>query len=134
MRSTLARFVPLSLDDKERVRREIIASCELVADCWIYPVTNSAGYGVKRIGGRVQTTSRFMLAYETRESMTLDHDACHTPGCPYRACCNPSHLQWGSHAINAKQREADKREQRKRDVVVPPVPLGHITHAENALL
>jgi hypothetical protein len=124
----LDRFKPLSLEEKERIRREIVDSCTLVADCWLYPVTNSAGYGVKRIGGKTQTVSRFMQAYHTRESMSIAQDACHIGDCPYRNCCNPKHLEWGSHSANAKHREAEARDRRHMAAVLPPVPLGHITH------
>jgi hypothetical protein len=111
----LADYPLLTQIDKERIRTEIIANCEPVADCWIYlGALNSDGYGVKRIGDRVHSVSRFMLAYSTRESMNIRTDACHDPKqCPYKACCNPKHLFWGSHSKNCRQREQAKREERE---------------------
>ena len=129
----LEKFEPLSLADKERIRQEIVDKCILVADCWLYPVTNSAGYGIKRIGGKAQTVSRFMQAYHTRESMNVKQDACHIGDCPYRNCCNPKHLEWGSHSTNAKHREAEARERRHMNQVLPPVPLGHVTHEQHGV-
>lgn len=126
----LARFTLMSQAEKDKVREEIIAHCTLLADCWVYQTRNSAGYGVKRINGKVMSVSRFMLSYSTRESLSVPHDACHAESCPYRACCNPKHLLWGSHQENAEQREKAARERRKMDVVVPPVSLGHVTHEE----
>ena len=120
----------MSQTEKEKVRNEIITNCDLIADCWIYRTQNSAGYGVKRINGKVISVSRFMLAYSTHESLNVPFDACHDDGCPYRACCNPKHLFWGTHRENAEQREKATRERRKIDVLAPPVPLGHITHEE----
>jgi hypothetical protein len=130
--STLDRFARLTIEDKERIRQEIVDSCDLVADCWVYRGTNSAGYGVKRIAGKIITVSRFMLAYSTRESLNYADAACHVRECPYRACCNPKHLFWGSHTENAEQREGDAREVRHRAAIAPPVPLGHETHEQHA--
>jgi hypothetical protein len=129
----LDKFKPLSLEDKERIRQEIVKKCVLVADCWLYPSTNSAGYGVKRIGSKIHTTSRFMLAYHTRESLNMAQDACHVGDCPYRNCCNPKHLQWGSHSANAKHREAEARERRHMGAMLAPIPLGHVTHEERSV-
>jgi hypothetical protein len=126
--------IRLTSAEKDRIRQEIIDHCDLIADCWVYRTTNSAGYGVKRIAGKIQTTSRFMLAYSERESMNTDADACHVRECPYRACCNPRHLFWGTHGKNAEQREQEKRERRKFDAQVCPVPLGHETHGVDSSL
>jgi hypothetical protein len=108
-------YQTLSQTEKDRYRAEIVANCELVADCWIYlGALNSDGYGVKRIGNRVHSVSRFMLAYSTRESMNIRADACHDPKqCPYKACCNPKHLFWATHSQNCRQREQAKREERE---------------------
>src|SRR5690242_19745508 len=109
--STLDRFRRMTPAEKDRVWREIVDACTLMADCWIYPVTNSSGYGVKYIAGEMRTVSRFTLAYVTRESMNTKGDACHRDDiCPYRACCNPHHLFWGSHVENSLQREKRKRD------------------------
>jgi len=132
----LQRFQPLRLmsrDAKEKVRGEIVERCRLAGDCWLYPVTNSKGYGTKWINGRAESVSRFMLAYATCESMTIKFDACHVLDCPYRACCNPRHLFWGTHSENAAQREREARDWGKMDVFLPPIPLGHITHEQHVL-
>jgi hypothetical protein len=111
----LPHYQVLTAADKDRIREEIIATCELVADCWIYTgARDSGGYGVKRIGDRIHSVSRFMLAYDTRESLNVRLDACHDPQqCPYKACCNPKHLSWATHSHNCRQREQAKREEKE---------------------
>lgn len=109
--SLLGRFKPLTAEEKDRIRQAIITKCVLAGDCWLYRGTvNNSGYGMMYIGGKMRAVSRFMLCYSTRESLTIQADACHfTDRCPYRACCNPRHLYWGSHAENAVLREQDAR-------------------------
>lgn len=104
----------LTLAEKQRIRDEILAKCELAGDCWIYTgAKSSEGYGVKKIHGKTYNVSRFMLAYETRDSLTHHFDACHKDGiCPYKACCNPDHLYWATHAENCTARETRAREER----------------------
>lgn len=131
--SRLDRFRRLTSEDKDRIRHEIIDNCDLMADCWIYKDANSSGYGVKYIQGRMQIVSRFMLAYSTRESLTIDADACHIMDCPYRACCNPAHLFWGTHSQNADEREDQERKSRESNLreqphLYPQPMLGHETH------
>jgi hypothetical protein len=118
----------LSPDDKRRIYDEIISRCQLAGDCWVYPVKNSSGYGMKWIGGKMMTVSRFVLAYHTRESLSIKLDACHVFGCPYRACCNPKHLIWGTHAENAAMREEAERMDRYDPRWAVDPPLGHVTH------
>ena len=120
-------FLPLTAEEKDRIRAEIIANCDLVADCWVYRTRNSAGYGMKWIDGKMLTTSRFMLAYSTRESLNVRFDACHIPECPYKACCNPLHLFWGSHKENCEQRERMRRELLEGFRAVS-VPFGYEVH------
>jgi hypothetical protein len=106
----------LTTAEKEAVKAEILANCDLVADCWIYKgASNEYGYGMKKIGGKVHTVSRFMLAYDTRESLCKPgYDACHRDDiCPYKACCNPRHLYWATRSDNCKAREKRKREERE---------------------
>jgi hypothetical protein len=128
--SKLDRFRLMTAGEKDRVHQEIVERCELVADCWIYPVTNSSGYGIKRIGGRLMYTSRFVLAYSTRESLNIKMDACHIGDCPYRACCNPRHLAWGTHAENAAQREQKAREAQWDPRWAKNPVLGYETHVQ----
>jgi hypothetical protein len=106
----------LTANDKERIKAEILGNCELVADCWIYKgAVNQSGYGMKKINGRACTVSRFMLAYDTRESLSNpEYDACHRDDvCPYKACCNPQHLYWATKSQNCLAREKRAREERE---------------------
>jgi len=109
---TLDRFRPLTSEEKDTIRQQIIDNCVVAGDCWLYRGTiNNSGYGVKYIQGKARLVSRFMLCYSTRESLDVKADACHrTDQCPYRNCCNPRHLYWGSHSENAKLREQDARD------------------------
>ena len=112
MSDKLPKYPLLTKSDKDRIRQEIINNCEIVGDCWIYQgALDRDGYGVKHCGRRTHSTHRFMLAYSTRESLNIPFDACHdTALCPYKACCNPAHLFWATHADNCKQREDKTRE------------------------
>jgi len=104
----------LSKEEKDRLFHEIVANCDLVGDCWVFKGSKTpAGYGVKKFRGTTLVVSRFMLCYHTRESYNIKADACHVGDCPYKACCNPLHLCWGSHAANSIQREQEKRERQK---------------------
>ena len=109
--SKLDRFRRLTTEEKDRIRQEIIDHCDLVADCWVWNGAKDAkGYGIKYIQGKMRVVSRFMLCYNTRESMDTDNDACHDDTqCCYRACCNPHHLFWGTHRENVEQREQKRR-------------------------
>src|SRR5258708_26949249 len=137
--SLLDRFRPLTIEEKDSIRQEIIDNCDLVADCWVYKGTvTSSGYGMKYIQGKMRTVSRFMLAYTRRESLDMEADACHDVSqCPHRACCNPHHLDWGTHAENAVQREryeAESRQSRLLELPQWPQPApGHETHEEHAV-
>jgi hypothetical protein len=136
--NAINRFSLMSKDQKGRIHAEILASCDLIADCWVYRGTKNPKlcYGMKYIQGKMRTVSRFMLAYATRESLDLkDYDACHVRDCPYRACCNPNHLFWGSYNENCKQREEYDRETRQSRLLelphlYPQPVLGHQAHAE----
>jgi hypothetical protein len=125
---SLDRFRLMTAQDKDEAYKEIVSRCTLVADCWLYPVKNSAGYGQRYVGGKMRPVSRFMLAYVTRESLNLKMDACHIGDCPYRNCCNPRHLEWGTHSENAKQREQKEREGRWDPRWARDPVLGHETH------
>ena len=104
----------LTRADKDRIRQEILDNCIRIDDCLVYcGARNPQGYGLKRIGGKVHSVSRFMLAYETLESLNTSFDACHKKECLFKACCNPEHLFWGSHSKNCEQREQAKQEYRE---------------------
>jgi hypothetical protein len=137
---TLDRFRRLTGAEKDRIWQEIIDNCDLVADCWVYRGTANPAkcYGMKYIQGRMHTVSRFTLAYSTRESLNTNDDACHIPDCPYRACCNPQHLYWGSHPENCKQREEQERISRLSRLtelphLYPQPKLGQETHKEHGV-
>ena len=127
----LDRFRPLTPGEFYRIKQEIIDRCDHVGDCWVYRNVDPTSYGMKYIQGKMRTVSRFMLACSTVQSLDIKLDACHVRECPYKACCNPEHLFWGSHRENCKQREQEKREIKRRSAALPPVPLGHVTHEEN---
>lgn len=111
----------LSSAEQEQIRNEIIAKCNMVGDCWLYTgQINCSGYGIKKIRGRHRTVSRFMLAYAERcmsgleKTKEFPYDACHKDHiCPYRACCNPAHLYWGTRSPNSTDREAREKQQRE---------------------
>jgi hypothetical protein len=122
--NTLDRFRPLTPDEKDNIYRAVIDNCELMTDggCWVYRGTlNNSGYPMRYIQGKMRPVGRFMLCYHTRESFNIKADACHIrrlipcdnpdaddsygPDCP-RACVNPSHLEWGTHGDNCKEKEA----------------------------
>jgi len=112
MTDKLPKYPLLTEGDKNRIRQEIIDNCKIVGDCWIYQgALNEGGYGVKRMNSKLHAASRFMLAFHTRESLNVPFDACHdTALCPYKACCNPAHLCWATHAQNCQERERVTRE------------------------
>lgn len=101
--------------EMDRIRTAILAQCEVVGDCWVYRGSlNAGGYGIKRVGGRLHAVSRILLAFQTGQSLNCRFDACHdTTMCPYKACCNPDHLVWASHADNCRQREQATREMKR---------------------
>lgn len=124
--SRLDRFRPLTPEEKDAIRQEIIDDCELMTDggCWVYRGTlNGASYAMKYIQGVMRPVGRFMLAYKTRESLDFPADACHgnevcictnpdadcccgnVSDCP-RSCVNPDHLFWGEHGNNCKEKES----------------------------
>src|ERR1039458_2063869 len=105
----------LTTEYKERIKAEILENCTLVADCWVYKGASSLeGYGMKKIGKRSYTVSRFMLAYDTRESLANPYEACHKDDiCPYKACGNPEHLFWATKNENWGARERRKKEERQ---------------------
>jgi hypothetical protein len=46
-------------------------------------------------------------------------DDCHrSPLCRFKACCNPEHLFWDTHANNCKRRELEKRARQAAKVLI----------------
>jgi len=66
--------------------------------CWAWQgATNNKGYGTTGWRGRSQ--GAHAVAWElTHGAVPQGMVVCHTCDCP--SCCNPSHLQLGSHAEN----------------------------------
>jgi hypothetical protein len=119
-----AKKALLTQHEKDILRVQIVARCMLVGDCWVFtgPLSTS-GYGRIKVNLKWVTTSRYMLAYSTRESLNIALDACHALDCPYKSCCNPLHLFWGTHSENCKMRWQNDRLDRTVDawgIVGPP--------------
>lgn len=76
-------------------------------ECW--PWTGYLmpdGYGMMRDGGRMRTVAQVALEISGRPRPAAPNNhALHADVCTTRACCNPSHLRWGSNAENVKDRE-----------------------------
>ncbi|HCB59169.1 MAG TPA: hypothetical protein DEP82_14940 [Arthrobacter bacterium] len=81
-------------------------------ECWPWTAGKTkAGYG--QIQWQGQTMYVHRLAYTETfgpipEGTEVDHDChngtnCTAKPCPHRACCNPSHLEAVTHAVNTKR-------------------------------
>lgn len=77
------------------------ASMVKTAHCWIWAKhLNGDGYGVIRVGGRIQMAHR--VSYEVHvgpipDGLVIDHL------CRNRACMRPDHLEPVSHAENVRR-------------------------------
>lgn len=79
-------------------------------DCLIYPFgKNAGGYGSLTHLGVKQSASRLMcsLVHGDRDE---SFDARHK--CANKACCNPSHLEWGSRSENMRDKARDGTDNR----------------------
>jgi hypothetical protein len=93
--------------EQKRYRQQIVAGCIGIEDCWIWAGARTlAGYGNIRVGFSTRIVSRLAQCLATGVSLSMTDDACHIPECPSRACCNPSHLFWGTHQKNCSMRES----------------------------
>lgn len=103
----------------EMVARAIkaIGDSRKKGDCWLYPKTNSNGYGVTSVLHKSRVTSRLVLCCATGkpydyhnaagEFMIASH---RTPIiCRFRNCLNPEHLFWETLSEGCKRREAEQR-------------------------
>jgi len=110
--------------EKDTLREHIVAQCVLAGDCWVFTgPLSTGGYGRVLVNLKWVTTSRYMLAYSSRESLDIELDACHDLDCPYKSCCNPRHLFWGTHEENCRMRWENDRLDRTCDTwgrVGPP--------------
>lgn len=85
-------------------------------DCWPWRrARDSDGYGRFRRTG----AHRFALALATSK-IPAGLNALHK--CNFRACCNPSHLYWGTQADNARDRVQSGRMPK----IVPKLDADHV--------
>ncbi len=97
----------MTADEQREFRQQIIAGCIGIGDCWVWNGARTPnGYGNIRVGYTVRVVSRLALCLATGVSLSVQADACHKPVCPSRACCNPAHLDWGTHQDNCAMRES----------------------------
>lgn len=69
--------------------------------CWPWiGVTTESGYGRFSFAGRGYQAHRLVCTLAHGDPPSVDSEACHSKSCTTRACCNPSHLRWDSHAGN----------------------------------
>lgn len=72
--------------------------------CWLWgrAVNSKTGYGMIGVGGRGKHTTTHAAAYRALvgavpPGLELDHL------CRVRACCNPAHLEPGTHKVNMER-------------------------------
>jgi hypothetical protein len=91
-------------------------------ECWLWlGGKNAGGYGQCRILGKTQKSHRVAWAIAHGEwppSGLVVRHRCDTP-----ACCNPSHLELGTHADNSQDRSARHRYANTKGAAHPRVKL-----------
>ena len=78
----------------------ILARIEVEGDCWIYPNTESRGYGRAMYHGKRWKVHRLVyewLVGRCPEGLEADHL------CRVKACCNPDHIEFVTHATNVRR-------------------------------
>lgn len=76
---------------------KLIARTKLAGDCWEWTGCSVKGYGQVRVNGQRFLVHRLM--YELHNGPIPDGtELCHA--CDNKLCCNPAHLEAGSHARN----------------------------------
>lgn len=71
-------------------------------ECWLWTRQLSAdGYGIIYDSGRQRKATHLVLEVEGHGRPSPMHGALHS--CDNPACCNPSHLRWGTHSTNMKE-------------------------------
>lgn len=94
----------LKLSLAERLWQRVDIKSE--TECWIWRgCLDTKGYGALRYKGKLMQTHRISLEVSGRPSPAAPFNhALHGEGCISRACCNPSHLRWGSNKENSADR------------------------------
>jgi len=70
----------------------------LDGDCWIFQGAKRKGYGSIRVDGKTRYTHQ--LTYEVLIGPLPPGEPDHL--CKVKACCNPWHLRYGTHADNLR--------------------------------
>lgn len=88
----------------DKVLSSLLSKVELVTEsgCWIWTASvDGCGYGHIAVGGRGNSTKAHRVAHvllkgDIPNGMIVRHK------CDVPSCCNPAHLEVGSHADNRK--------------------------------
>lgn len=91
----------MDLTDKQKKRFNLYVERPNADGCMLWSrCINGCGYGSFFASGKVHLTHRLAFILHTGENHR-DKLVCHTPFiCKSRACCNPSHLRWGTSSDN----------------------------------
>jgi hypothetical protein len=69
------------------------------AECWVWKASKSkSGYGKLKVGGRNLIASR--VAWEIVNNSSLGSDVFARHKCDNPSCCNPTHIEPGTHRDN----------------------------------
>jgi hypothetical protein len=94
----------------EKNRQRLISKCtkvpnpEIGTKCWIFNGAHKGGYGLFKYQSTSQTAhkaSYLMYHGDVKKGDIIRHM------CKNKLCCSPNHLETGTHAENAKDRERD---------------------------
>lgn len=83
----------------------VLARCQRVGDCLVWKgVTTRNGYGQIRVNGRKEMIHR--VAYEHFNGpipvgLVIDHVK--SKGCRFLTCCEPTHLEATTQAVNVER-------------------------------
>ena len=70
--------------------------------CWLWTGATAAGYGEMKIRGRPERAHTLALTFAKGVAPSPGMCACHA--CDNTLCCHPSHLYWGTHIMNMRDR------------------------------